>query len=155
MKSRPINNYNSNFSRNNCIGFLYNLIVWGFILSILLMNISLLAFILLASFGLWKGKEWGWWLTNIYFIQMLFGMIISTIKLLYFVPKQYEGIEIGISNMFSLSGILAIIFGLLIPFYLFRKNTLDYFKINNYKLKLLIITIVAVIWNFVYSLLFN
>lgn len=138
------------------IGFYtIDIILLGFNLYSLLYNISLLAFILLASFGLWKAKEWGWWLTNIYYIKILFGMVISIINSLYFVPKYYEGIENVMSNVFSPSAIIVIILGLLIPFYLFRKTVLDYFKIRNFKFKLAIIIIIALIWNlfpFLFSL---
>lgn len=129
---------------------LYNLIVWGFNLYILLMNIALLAFILLASFWLWKGREWGWWLTNIYYFKMLFGMIVSTVNLLYFIPRKYEHIEVGITNTISTLGTTALTFGLLIPILLLRRNILNYFKISNYKSKFLLIMIIAIIWYFAY-----
>ncbi|ADU32205.1 hypothetical protein [Evansella cellulosilytica] len=135
---------------------LYNQFVWTFHLTAFLMNISLLTLILLASFGLWKAKQWGWWLTNIYYIQVLFNTVISTINYLYIVPRQFEGIEVDISNMLSPVMILTIIIGLFIPFYLFRKTTLHYFNINNDKTKLILITIIAFIWSFSTSfLLFN
>ena len=129
---------------------LYNLIVWGFNLHIFLLNISLLTFILLASIGMWKAKEWGWWLTNIYYIQIIFNIVMSTINYLYFVPRQYEEIDLGISNLVSPAGILAMIIGLMIPYYLCRKSTLDYFNIQNDKIKLIIITIIAFIWSIVF-----
>lgn len=124
----------------------HNLIVWGFNLSILLNNITLMIYIILASFGLWKGKEWGWWLTNIYYIHLLLGMIISIIKILFIVPNQYKEMEISLFNAFSPYGIIALALGILIPFYLFRKSILNYFEIRNVKYKLLIITIIALVW---------
>lgn len=127
---------------------LYSMITWSFDLNILMMNITLLVFILLASFGLWKGREWGWWLTNIYYLNILFGMIVSTINFIYFIPRKYEDFEVGLTTIISPLGTVALIVGLLIPILLFRKNSLDYFNIKKHKLKLILIILIAIAWYF-------
>lgn len=122
----------------------YSIYIFPFI-----MNSLLLLYILLASFGLWKGKEFGWWLTNIYYMKIITGMVISVIKSYYFQLETVGEIVVSFYSLISFRSSALTILGVIIVVYMFRRSTLNYFNVTNVKMKFILILIIAILWNLI------